>query len=228
MKFQGIPPGKVQVTPLPNLFFSEMLPLMDDAAQIKVSLHIYYLLTQKKGSPRYVTLDELRADNTLMGSLEFKKQNLERGLSKAVSAGILLQADTNDTSWYFFNTPESRNALEQTKTGEFELTADLRVIQPEARETPNIFKLYEQQIGALTPIIADELQEAERDYPPEIILDAFRIAAENNVRSWKYVNKVLLNWARENKHEKTRRSSTRAERKRPIITGKLADLGKSK
>lgn len=226
MKFSGIPAGKLQVTPVPNLLFSEMLPLMDDAAQIKVSLHIYYLLTKKKGSPRYVTYDELLADDTLMGSLEYKKQTLKRGLDKAVNVGILLQADAEGVAWYFFNTPESRTVLEKIASGELKLKTDIRLLQEQADAPPNIFKHYEQEIGTLTPIIAEELKEAEQDYPPEIILDAFRIAAENNVRSWKYVNTILLNWAREHKHEKTRRPPT--GKRRPVVTGKLAELAKSK
>lgn len=227
MKFSGIPSGSLKFTSVPNVIFSELLPLMDDAAQIQVTLHIFYLLTHKKGSPRYVTLDELRGDTTLMQALGFAPENLKRGLEKAVNCGALLQAEADGAAWYFFNTPESQRALAKIQNGELHLAAEVRVIEPEpARETPNIFKLYEQQIGALTPIIADELKEAEQDYPPEIILDAFREAAENNVRSWKYVSKILSNWARKNKHEKTRRPST--DKRRPVITGKLADFAKSK
>lgn len=102
----------------------------------------------------------------------------------------------------------------------------MRVVHEQAQDTPNIFKLYEQNIGALTPLVAEQLKEAEHDYPPEIILNAFRQAAEHNKRSWKYVSAILLNWARENKHETNRRPTT--GKRRPVITGKLADLAKPK
>ncbi len=226
MKFSGIPPGSLKFTPVPNIVFSELLPLMDDVAQIQVTLHIFYLLSQKKGSPRFVTLKELRADATLMQSLEFKSEQLKRGLEKAVACGALLQVEADGAAWYFFNSPESRRALEKIENGELKLAADMRVIENDVQETPNIFKLYEQNIGTLTPMIAEELKEAEQEYPPEIILHAFRSAAENNVRSWKYVSKILLDWTRRNKHEKTRRPSSRE--RRPAITGKLADVAKSK
>lgn len=225
-KFSGIPAGPLKFTSVPNVVFSELLPLMDDAAQIHVTLHIFYLLSQKKTKPRYVTADELRGDNVLMTALNFKTENLRRGLEKAVKCGALLQAEADGGRWYFFNTADSRTALEKIQNGELKLAADVRIIENDAQETPNIFKLYEQQIGALTPIIADELKEAEADYPPEVILDAFRIAAENNARSWKYVSKILLDWARENKHEKTGRPSS--DKRRPVVTGKLADFAKSK
>ena len=47
--FSGFPAGKVHFTPLPNLFFSQLLPAIDDLAELKVTLHIFWLLHQKKG-----------------------------------------------------------------------------------------------------------------------------------------------------------------------------------
>jgi DnaD/phage-associated family protein len=232
MKFLGIPTGPLKFTSVPNVVFSELLPLMDDAAQLKVTLHIFFLLSQKKGSPRYVTARELSDDSTLMRSLEFSKENLERGLDKATACGALLQAEAGGTTWYFFNTPESVGGLEKIERGELRLAEDVRVVRAAPQETPNIYKLYEQHIGALTPLVAEELKEAEQEYPADVILDAFRSAAENNKRSWRYVNKILLNWTRSDlrsrsvRNEKTRRPSSRE--RRPSITGKLADVAKSK
>src|SRR5581483_1822304 len=225
MSFSGIPSGRLAFTPVPNVLFSELLPQMDDVAEVKVTLHIFYLLSQKKGSPRYVTLDELKSDTTLMRSLDFKTENLERGLEKAMARGALLQMEADGAALYFFNTHEGRNVVQKIERGEIHVGNTVRVVEP-AQEQPNIFKLYEQNIGALTPIIADELKEAEADFPPEVILDAFRIAAENNARSWKYVRAILLDWARGKNHEKTRRPSSRE--RRPTVTGKLADVVKHK
>lgn len=226
MKFSGIPHGRLSFTSVPNIVFSELVPLMDDADELRVTLHIFYLLSQKKGSPRYVTDAELRADETLMGALNFKTQNLKRALEKATADGALLAVEVNEATWYFFNTPEGRKAVAQIESGELKLAASVRVLRVPVQPAPNIFKLYEQHIGPLNPIIAEALKEAEQEFPPEIILDAFRIAAENNARSWRYVEKVLSEWARKNKYEKTRRSATRE--RRPTITGKLADVTKSK
>jgi len=62
---------------------------------------------------------------------------------------------------------------------------------------PNIFNLYEQNMGMLQPLLAEELMEAEQAYPPEWIEEAFRIAVANNVRRWAYVRSILERWARE-------------------------------
>ncbi len=61
-------------------------------------------------------------------------------------------------------------------------------------ERPNIYKLYEANIGPLTPIIAAMLDEDARTYPLEWIQDALSEAAEHNVRNWKYVRAILKMW----------------------------------
>jgi DnaD/phage-associated family protein len=226
VKFAGIPSGHLTFTSVPNVIFSELVPLLSDVAELKVVLHVFYLLSRKKGSPRLVSRHELSADATLMQSLEFKAGALKSGLERAVADGVLFQVDADGEALYLFNTPESRRVLARIEQGELKLGETVRVIEPVAAGTPNIFKLYEQQIGALTPIIADELKEAEQDYPPEVILDAFRIAAENNARSWKYVSKILSDWTRSHKYETTRRPPSRE--RRPTVTGKLAGIGKHK
>lgn len=58
-------------------------------------------------------------------------------------------------------------------------------------EFGEISKLYEQEFGALTPMIADAIQDAFDSYPPEWIPEAMQIAVKNNARNWKYVEGIL-------------------------------------
>lgn len=226
--FPGVPAGRVSVTPLPNVLFSELLPAIDDLAELKITLHVYYLLYQQKGSPRYVTASQLRADATLRRALVQDEQAaaeiLARGLQKAAARGALLHLVAATDDLYFFNTAESRRALARIERGELKLAHQVTPAAPPAEETPNIFKLYEQNMGALTPMIVEELKEAEREYPPDVILHAFRIAAENNVRKWSYVRAILEDWTREEKHETTVRDPK--PRRKPHFQGKFADIVK--
>jgi len=64
-------------------------------------------------------------------------------------------------------------------------------------QRPNIFTLYEQNIGPITPLIADELREAELEYPPAWIEDAMRQAVEYSKRNWRYVHGILRRWQAE-------------------------------
>lgn len=59
------------------------------------------------------------------------------------------------------------------------------------KTTPNIFGLYEANIGALTPILADALREAEKVYAAPWVEYAFAEAVKNNKRSWAYVETIL-------------------------------------
>jgi phage replication O-like protein O len=56
-----------------------------------------------------------------------------------------------------------------------------------------ISEAYEQEFGALTPMIADSIQDAIDTYPPEWIPEAMQIAVASNKRSWKYVEGILKN-----------------------------------
>ena len=49
----------------------------------------------------------------------------------------------------------------------------------------------------ISPMIADELKEAEEAYPQAWIEDAIREAVGNNKRSWRYVARILERWERE-------------------------------
>ena len=61
-------------------------------------------------------------------------------------------------------------------------------------DRPNVFKLYEENIGPLTPMIADALKDAETIYSIEWIAEAIELAVKNNKRNWKYSEAILKRW----------------------------------
>jgi DnaD/phage-associated family protein len=82
--------------------------------------------------------------------------------------------------------------------------------------------LYEQNIGPLTPLLAEELMEAEDTYPVSWIEDAFREAVELNKRSWRYIQRILERWAAEGKADEKTRRGDEGDRRR-FIEGEYAD-----
>ena len=64
-------------------------------------------------------------------------------------------------------------------------------------ERPNIFVLYEQNIGLLSPMIAEELKDAAEQYPTDWIEAAFREAVQQNKRKWSYIRAILRHWGTE-------------------------------
>jgi len=89
-------------------------------------------------------------------------------------------------------------------------------------ERPNIFALYEQNIGLLQPLIAEELREAEKTYPAAWIEEAFKIAVERNARNWRYIKAILERWTREGKDDGAPKRGSKEDRYR-YIKGEYAD-----
>ena len=206
--FSGFPAGKVQVTPLPNLFFSELVPAIDDLAELKVTLHIFWHLAHSKNV--YVRASELRADRTLAQSLKATdaepEQALEHALARAVERGTLLYLETADDDLYFLNTERGRRAVEKME-GVLESHSNFVPEPGMADARPNVFTLYEQNIGLLTPMLAEELKEAEQQYSAEWIAEAIKIAVENNKRSWSYARKILERWKTEGRGAQTKKKT---------------------
>ena len=67
--FTGFPAGKQPYTPVPNLFFSEVLPEIDHLGELKVTLHVFWLLAQRGGERPHVSDEELAADRRLLAGL---------------------------------------------------------------------------------------------------------------------------------------------------------------
>lgn len=71
----------------------------------------------------------------------------------------------------------------------------------------NVFKHYQNNIAMLTPVMADELKDAEKEYGEEWIIEAINIAVKANVRKWSYVKSILKRWAKEGKTDKKKVTS---------------------
>jgi len=227
--FAGFPDGKQPYTPVPNAFFSELLPDIDHLAELKVTLHVLWLLTQKSGARRYVSDGELAADSRFLEGLASQgmppQAALQDALERAVARRILLKVTTGEDQgqkdWYFVNTEKGRQAVEELLAGKWSPTESGHPVHLEAHR-PNIFVLYEQNIGPLTPLLSEELMEAEDTYPAEWIEDAFRESVELNKRSWRYILRILERWHAEGKGDETSRRSDEGDW-RQLIDGEYAD-----
>jgi DNA replication protein len=222
--FAGFPPGKNPYVPLPDTFFTTLLPKIEDLGEIKVVMHLFWLLYHKLGTPRCASDRELLADPLLRRTLRRQgdprpiEERLRVALEAAVAHGVLLRVrvriDDAVVGWYFFNTDRSRRAVARLLRGETspEVLLDLEgpvgqagVEEDGVRsltveiERPNIFTIYEQNVGLLLPLVAEELREAGERYPHEWIEEAFRLAAQQNKRRWSYVRAILRRWESEGK-----------------------------
>lgn len=213
MKPFGGFPARMEFTPVPNLFFSRLLAEIDDPAELKTLLCVFQAIYGKRGSPRFTTYNELAANTGLMTSLGGGEKSavvLHTALAMAEKRGTILhlaldrEGKTEDV--YLLNTPAEQQVRERIKNGELKLP-DLTFKEPACPETaavmPDIFTVYEENIGLLTPMIADELREAEKLYPEAWLRDAVKRAVEENKRKWSYIQAILERWTREGKGDGT-------------------------
>ncbi|MCX2726200.1 DnaD domain protein [Thermomicrobium sp. 4228-Ro] len=93
-------------------------------------------------------------------------------------------------------------------------------------ERPNVFSLYEQNIGPLTPLIAEQLAEALERYPPAWVEAAIVEAVHYGRRNWRYIQRILERWATEGRSDETHSRDQRARRLDPdkYLRGKYAPL----
>lgn len=233
MTFAGFP-SSGKATAIPNVFFSDVLPrLSGDPVALGVVLYAFKVLLRKKGSPRYLTAAELATEPALatyIGAGADAPSAITAGLRRAVELGVLLplQVERDGTTGvlFFLNAPADKRGLEAVRTG----AVDLGRVVDEAAAVPNvpsgIFALYEALVGTLSPLVTDELAEAERLYPADWLEAAFREAAVQNARSWRYVSRILERWATEGPdHAKIGRDSAEADR---YFSGKYGSILKQR
>jgi DnaD/phage-associated family protein len=193
-------------TPVPDAIF-RLLGEIDDLNELKLTLYILWRIEHMEGAFRQICRSEIVEDQAFMRGLT--ESDLDSGLQKAVQRGTLIVVENPDGGFYFLNSPRGRASAEAMRKGEWRSSA--RSSQP-PREIPNIFKLYEENIGPLTPLIADALKDAEKLYSPEWIADAIDQSVKLNVRNWKYIEAILRRWKEEGRAEKQNRRDTEASR----------------
>ncbi len=228
--FKGFPAGKLRQTPVPDQVFRELLPAIDHLGELKLTFYLFWRFNRMEGSFRYLRRADFLADRLWMqgmGATPAEAESaLDEALQRAVARGTLLQVslsvENDQEELYFLNSAKGRAAVKAILKGEWNPLRDKA--QPAlAEDFPNIFELYENHIGPLTPMIAEALREAEETYPSIWIQDAFRIAVENNARSWRYVEAVLKRWQVEGRDDRKDRQDAEKARRR-YVEGEYADF----
>ncbi|MBO9347182.1 DnaD domain protein [Chloroflexus sp. MS-CIW-1] len=204
---------------IPPEFFTDVLPAITKPSELKVTLHLFYRISRLRSRPRRLSWEDLLNDDVLRRSLQTLsalrsfEELLDEGLVSAVRRGTVLHLveprDGRVRNWYLINTPANRAWAEQVKAGGIVPPADEL-----DGERPSLIELYEQNIGLVTPLLLEELRAASDRYPAEWLEDAIREAVRANVRSWRYIQRMLERWA------------TNGRESAPYHTGRPIDIEK--
>jgi DNA replication protein len=209
-KFTGFT-EKETFTQIPDPFFHQLLNEITELDELKVTLYSLWRFEHMESRIRFLR------EHDYFGILP----DPAPGLAKAVQRGSLLLVKKDAVNFYFLNSPRGRAAADALTKGQLQLIAGTVPSNPPF-ERPNIFRLYEENIGPLTPLLADTLKDAEQTYPPAWVAEALEIAIKNNKRNWKYVEAILCRWKEEGHAKKQDRRDAKEDGRR-YIEGDYAD-----
>lgn len=200
--FAGFVRG-TRYTSIPNAVLGPLLTQIDTISELKCALRVLGMIYQRRGNRPWITLDEMLSDTVLLDGLVNQEggpvEAIKQGMQKAVARGILLEIrDKEGRNRFLVNDEYGRNLAETLKT-DYVITPPIEITDVEATTEArlNIFTLYEENIGLITPLLADELREAETTYPQVWVKDAFKEAVSLGHRNWRYISRILERWAKE-------------------------------
>jgi len=202
------------LTQLPDTFFHHLLSEIDDAAELKITLYAIWRVQNMDGPFR-----ALRESDFGEVAVGLSAEQIRSGIERAIQRGSILEAQHKTEVFYFLNSPRGRAAAKAFANGQLRESAGVGAT-PLAR--PNIFRLYEENIGPLTPLIADALKDAEETYSAEWVAETIDLAVKNNKRSWRYCEAILKRWKEEGRGEKQNRRDAQTDRDK-YIKGEYAD-----
>ncbi len=207
-KFKGFTDSE-SFTQLPDKFFQKLLTEIGDVAELKVTLFFLWYVEHMEGPLR--ALRQTDFEEKVLG---LSTDEVASGLEKALQRESILKAENDADEFYFLNSPRGRAAAKAFAKGGMRESA--KIMSSPVVERPNVFKLYEENIGPLTPLIADALKDAEGTFSQEWVTDALEIAVKNNKRNWKYVEAILKRWKDEGRAEKQDRQDPEKDRRQDI------------
>ena len=206
--FDGFRTGTRPIT-LPAELFSELLPAIDNEPELRVTLHVLFAIGRTRGPLRAIRRSDLAADRDLLRGLAHcgGVAALATALDGAVARGALLDLplEAGDVL-YCVNNEGGRRLRTRILGGAQPLPDASRPrtdVEPLERSGPAA--VYEQEIGTLTPAIASLLADAETRYAHDWIIEALRLAAANNARSWRYAEAILRRWETEGRDDEATR-----------------------
>tara|TARA_B100002052_G_C15862931_1_gene590985 strand:+ start:7 stop:741 length:735 start_codon:yes stop_codon:yes gene_type:complete len=207
--------------PIPIELTSSLLKDIDSYEEFKCTLRIFSLIFSLRPKRLWISFEELIADPVLLESIHpGNSQNKTEIIIKSIYAAkkrktIVIREKVKDqiqNSIILINDKISNELLKRKDIGNLDNGLDLEQTDFQSSQKPqsNIYGLYEDNIGQMTPLLAEELKLAEKKYPNSWIQEAITEAVKNNIRNWKYISSILNRWQIEGR---TNGESTRYSKK---------------
>lgn len=194
---------------VPENLIAQTLEL-DDATAFKLLLYLFSRNTLPDSSSHAISWEMLVKDRAW--SRDFSLDELRSALEKLIQIELLQVEKLNGEPKYWLNYSDVDKSTRMEAAPQSDPVAG------------DLFSLYEANIGRLSPIIADAIQYARENYPPEWIEEGIQIAAKMNKRSWKYIEAILKRWKEEGHDKVTDRQNAKKSDKTGSTRNKLDDF----
>ncbi|MGI8975323.1 MAG: DnaD domain-containing protein [Thermomicrobiales bacterium] len=202
---------------VPAAFFTELLPEISDINELRVLLALIRLVSDESTLESPLPETRILQDRALLESVRVDgitsrigRQTILHGLELLIARGVVLRVAAENSgrsdSWYFLHTPVTREFVEAIRRGAISPPRSMWTEdQPPSitADPPTPFLLYEQNIGPLTPMVADRITRAIQEYPAAWIEDAIEEAVAYNRRNWKYIEAILESWTAQGRSERS-------------------------
>ena len=103
IRFEGFRTGSKAVA-IPVEFFNELMPTLNRGVEIRVVLHVIYMIFRKSGRIRAVSFEELVNETSLRAALseDTYRFQIKEALDRGVQAGALLECHLNQHDFLYF------------------------------------------------------------------------------------------------------------------------------
>lgn len=204
---KGFRPPEYTMTP--NKFFDELLPELG-YAELKVLLCIFrqtfgwHRPTVKMSVRKIAKATGLSAHHTFDAGVALEARGLVRKVStlgestewEILFEGVTLGEQPSTISEQGVHPAKSKSPVKEIK----------ETIKEKEEEQAQVFRAYSSEIGMLTPMIADSINEWIKDgFPVKWMCDAIHEAALQNKRNWKYCEAIIKRWDAQGSQEEMKK-----------------------
>ena len=207
--FVGFPAGGMEEVPIPARLLTDLLSRVDSLAETRLTLYCYQQVGRLSEPDAWLRAGELRSDPVLLelmsglSELHTPREVLDDALEKALVRNSLLglalpgtDGKPDDTA-LFLNTETGRRLRASMQTAGAEARGDGAIPGIAQLSESEPFRLYHQNFGLLTPVLADQLRNLIEDFPLPWVCEAMEIAVARNKKALAYVKAILNRWERE-------------------------------
>ncbi len=207
--FVGFPAGDLEAVPIPARLLTDLLSRIDSLAETRLTLYCYQQIGRLCGQAAWLRASELRSDPVLLdlmsglSQLHAPQEVLDDALEKALVRNSLLGLELSSADGepadkaLFLNTEEGRRLRTSMQAAGSKVRSDGRIPAVAQLSESEPFRIYHQNFGLLTPVLADQLRNLIEDFPLPWVCEAMEIAVARNKKALAYVKAILNRWEQE-------------------------------